>query len=206
MLLDVALVVMAGGIAFAGYRQGFVTAVLSVAGLVAGALGGMQIAPHIADRVSQSTRKALVGIVVVLVASSIGQLAGTTIGSAIRRRILWRPVQRIDAVGGAFVSTAGLLVISWLIATEVKDSPLEFLARQVNQSQVLRAVDNVMPPAPNLTAPFRRLISRQDFPQVFANIRGGRARSVPPPDPAVVQSTAVTSSRRSIVRVTGVAA
>ncbi|MEP7054648.1 MAG: MarP family serine protease, partial [Actinomycetota bacterium] len=206
MLLDVTLLVMAAGIAFAGYRQGFVTGVLSVVGLVIGAFAGMQVAPHVANRFTQGTRKTLAGIVVVLIASSIGQLAGTAIGAAIRRRIRWHPVQRMDAVGGAVVSTVGILVISWLIATEVKDSPLTFLARQVNHSQILRAVDAVMPPAPNLTAPFRRMISRQDFPQVFANLHGGRARSVPAPDPAVLGSKAVTSSRRSIVRITGVAA
>lgn len=205
MLLDIALVLVAAGLAVGGYRQGFVTGVLNVAGLVLGSLAGMQIAPKIAGRFSAGSWQALGGIVVVLLGAIIGQLAGTAIGSAIRRRIRWRPLQRVDAVGGALVSITGIVLISWLIATQIKDAPFTFVAQQVNRSRVLRAVDSVMPPAPNVTASFRRLISRQGFPQVFATIKGGRSRSVPPPDPAVLASRAVTSSRRSIVRVTGIA-
>lgn len=205
MLLDVALVLSVAGFAFAGYRQGFVTGVLNVAGLILGSLAGMQIAPKIARHVGQGTRQALVGIAVVLASSALGQLAGTAIGSAIRGRIPWRPVQRIDSVGGALVSAVGFLLITWLIATQIKDSPVTGLAQQVKRSRVLRSIDDVLPPAPDLTAPFRRLISRQGFPQVFAGIRGGRSRAVAPPDPAVLASKAVVSSRRSIVRVTGIA-
>lgn len=205
MVFDVVLVLTLVGIGIAGYRQGFVTGVLNLVGLVLGAFAGMQIAPKIAEWVSGSTRQALAGMVVVLVAAAIGQLVGTAIGSAIRGRIRWRPVQRIDAVGGGLVSTAGILIIAWLIGTELKDSPFVGLAQQVKGSRVLRAVDGVMPPAPDVAAPFRRLISREGFPQVFADIRGGRSRAVPPPDPAVISSQAVTSSRQSIVRVTGIA-
>jgi S1-C subfamily serine protease len=40
---------------------------------------------------------------------------------------------------------------------------------------------------------------------VFKDIKGGRARSVPAPDSAILRSEAVTASRQSILRVTGVA-
>ena len=205
MLLDVFLVVTTVGIAVAGYRQGLVTGVLNFAGLVLGSLAGMQIAPKIAGRFSHGSGQALVGIAVVLVSAGIGQLAGTAVGAAIRRRIPWHPLQRIDAVGGALVSAAGVLLITWLIATQIAHSPFTVLARQVKGSRVLRSIDGMMPPAPDLMAPFRRLIAQQGFPQVFAGIHGDRSRPVAAPDKAVLTSTAVVSSRRSIVRVTGIA-
>lgn len=205
MFLDVALLLVAAGLAFAGYRQGFVTGVLNVAGLILGSLAGMQVAPAVAGRLDEGAQQAIAGIVVVVLAAGIGQLAGTAIGAAIRKRIRWGPVQRLDAIGGALVSSLGVLLITWLIATEIKDSPFRSLAKAVSQSRVLRLVDDAMPPAPDVTAPFRRLISQRGFPQVFADLDGNRGRSVPPPDPAVLKSTAVTSSRRSIVRVTGTA-
>jgi S1-C subfamily serine protease len=203
--IDVVLVLLALVFAVNGYREGFISGALYFVGLALGALAGMRVAPVIAHRFANGTAQAKVGIVVVLVAAIIGQLVGTSIGHALRSRLRWKPVQRLDAVGGALTSAAGLLVISWLIATEIKDSPFADISRQVSGSRVLRAVEAVMPPAPEITAPFRRLISREDFPQVFADIRGGRARSVPAPDQAVLRSRAVTSSRDSVVRITGTA-
>ncbi|MDQ1710214.1 MAG: hypothetical protein QOG49_1599 [Frankiaceae bacterium] len=205
MLLDVVLVLIAVGVGFIGYRQGFVTGVLNVVGLVLGSVAGMQLAPAVARSVASGPREALVGMGVVLAASTIGQLAGTAIGSAIRGRLLWRPLRRVDSVGGALVSVAGVLVISWLVATQVKDSSFTSLARQVTRSRILRTVDAVMPPAPDVSAPFRRLITRGGFPQVFAQLKSGGARPVAVPDPAVAGSRAVVASRRSIVRVTGLA-
>lgn len=205
MLLDIALLLLVVGIGYVGYRQGFVTGVLNVVGLILGAMAGMQLAPALAGHFSAGPRQALAGIVVVLLGAGIGQLAGTAIGAAIRRRIPWHSALRLDALGGALISVLGILLISWLIATEIKDLPFAGLAQQVSRSRILHTVDDVMPPAPNVTAPFRRLISQDGFPQVFANLGGRRARSVPPPDRAVQSSKAVTSSRASIVRVTGTA-
>ncbi len=203
--IDVVLVLLAIVLAVNGYREGFISGVLYFAGLALGALAGMRIAPAIATRVAGGTAQARVGIVVVLVAAILGQLLGTTIGRALRKRLHWKPARHLDSAGGAVISAAGLLVISWLIATEIKDSPFTGVARQVSGSRVLRAVESVMPPAPDVTAPFRRLIAREDFPQVFADIRGSQARSVPAPDQAVLRSRAVTSSRDSVVRITGLA-
>jgi S1-C subfamily serine protease len=205
MSLDLVLVVLAVIFAVTGYRQGFLTGVLYFAGLAAGAVIGMQIAPSLARRLVEGTNQALVGIAIVLVCASIGQVLGTTAGAALRQRITWHPARHADAVGGALVSAAGVLVISWLIATEVKDSPFTGLAQQVRGSRVLRAVEGVMPPAPNITAPFRQLIAREGFPQVFADIGRGRGRTVPAPDPKVLGSRAVTTARTRVLKVTGVA-
>lgn len=205
MSLDLLLIVLAMLFAVTGYRQGFLTGILYFAGLAAGALIGMQIAPPLARMLVEGASRPIVGIAIVLVCASIGQVIGTTAGAAIRRRITWHPARQLDSVGGALVSTVGVLLISWLIATEVKDSPFQALSRQVRDSRVLRAVENVMPPAPNLTAPFRQLISREGFPQVFTDIGRGRGRTVAAPDPKVLSSRAVVTARSRVLKVTGIA-
>jgi S1-C subfamily serine protease len=204
-MLDLVLVVLAVIFAITGYRQGFLTGVLYFAGLAAGAVIGMQIAPPIARRLVDGTNQALVGIAIVLVCASIGQVLGTTAGAALRRRITWHPARHADSAGGAAVSAVGVLLISWLIATEVKESPFTGLAQQVRDSRVLRAVEGVMPPAPDITAPFRQLIGREGFPQVFTDIGRGSGRAVPAPDPKVLASRAVTTARSRVLKVTGVA-
>ncbi|HZG95773.1 MAG TPA: MarP family serine protease [Mycobacteriales bacterium] len=203
--LDVVLFVAVVVFAVTGYRRGFLTAALYFVGLAAGALIGMQIAPPLARRFVDGSGQALLGIVIVLVCASIGQVLGTTVGSALRSRITWSPARQFDAIGGALVSAFGMLVIAWLIATEVKDSAFTGLARQVRGSIVLAAVDNVMPPAPDVTGQFRQLVSRDGFPEVFAGIGSRGNAEVPPPDPKVLTSRAVVTARSRILKVTGVA-
>jgi S1-C subfamily serine protease len=203
--LDVVLFVAVVIFAITGYRRGFLTAALYFIGLAAGALIGMQIAPALARRLADGSGQALVGMVIVLVCASVGQVLGTAIGTALRNRITWHPARQFDAIGGALVSSLGMLVISWLIATEVKDSAFTGLARQVRGSMVLAAVDDVMPPAPDISAPFRQLVTRDGFPEVFAGIGSRGNTEVPPPDPKVLTSRAVVTARSRILKVTGVA-
>jgi hypothetical protein len=46
--------------------------------------------------------RAAVGLAVVFLCATAGQLLAGLVGAALRRRIVWRPVRQLDAVGGAW--------------------------------------------------------------------------------------------------------
>jgi S1-C subfamily serine protease len=86
----------------------------------------------------------------------------------------------------------------------VAHSSLTSLARQVRNSAVLTGVDDVMPDsARTWFSSFRRLLDNYGFPQVFGGLGPESVRSVPPPDPNVLNSPALAAAATDVVKITG---
>lgn len=204
LLLDLMLVAGALLFGLSGYKQGVIVGALSFGGFVGGGFLGLLVAPAVAASFTDGPGRTMIALALVLSAACIGQLLGTTIGRSLRDRLTWHPARLFDALTGAVVSAVGLLLFAWAIGAAVKDSRFAGLARQVNNSRVLTAVDGVLPPAPEVFAPFKRIIDPGDFPQVFNDI-GRDTANVPAPDPRLANSRAVTVGRRSTVKILGVA-
>ena len=207
-LLDVVLLVAAALFALSGYRQGFVVGALSFAGFLGGGVLGARLAPRVLEQGPLAgVSGALVGLAVVLVLASVGQLLATLLGGLLRRRLTWRPARQLDAAGGALVIVVGLLLVAWLVGTAVASAPYPALASQVRRSVVLAAVDAVVPDAARRSfADFRRLIDENGFPDVFGGLAPTRAAQVPAPDPALARSRAVVEARPDVYKITGLAA
>jgi S1-C subfamily serine protease len=205
--LDLVLVVAAVLFAVSGYRQGFVVGALSFVGFLGGGVLGATAAPSIADsQLLAGLPRPLVGLGVVFVAASVGQLLATLVGATVRDRLTWSPARTVDAAGGAVVSVVSLLLVAWLVGTAVASSSFTTLASQVRRSAVLQTVDGVMPgTAQRFFASFRRLIDDRGFPEVFGGLAPTEVREVDPPDPALAGSPAVQAAQPSILKITGVA-
>ena len=206
-LLDLILIVLAAAFAVAGYRQGFIVGILSFAGFLGGAAVGASFAPALARHLVQGTsQQALVAIIAVFVAAMIGQLLASAVGAAVRSRVSWRPATFVDSVAGAAVSVLSVLLIAWLIGSAVVNAPFAMVTNQVNRSAVLHAVDKVMPSAARtMFSDFRSLLASGPYVQVFGALGAEPQLTVAPPDPAVLNSAGLASSRNSIVKVMGVA-
>jgi len=206
-LLDLILVVLVVAFAVAGYRQGFIIGVLSFAGFIGGGAIGALIGPSIARAlVDGLAQQALVAIIVVFVAAMVGQLLASGLGVAMRSRLTWRPATVVDSIGGAVVSVISVLLIAWLIATAVAYAPFPLISRQVNNSAVLRGVDQIMPPDVSLMfSDFRSLLARGPYTQVFGALGAEGALRVAAPDQAVLKSVGLTRARPSIVKIEGTA-
>lgn len=204
-LLDVVLVVVLVVAGISGYRQGFVTGVLSLVGFVGGGVLGTRLAPAV-SRALSTLSPAAVGLVVVLLAASLGQLLASGVGVALRRRLRWRVVRRLDATGGLVLSAVPVLFVAWLLGRAVVRSPYVGLVHQVEHSAILTTVDRVVPTSlADLFAGFFRLIDEGGFPALFSGIGQGTFVPVPPPDPAVLTSPALQADRRDIVKIVGLA-
>jgi S1-C subfamily serine protease len=206
-VLDLILIALAAAFAVAGYRQGFIVGILSFAGFLGGAAIGASFAPKLARSLVQgSSQQALVAIVAVFVAAMIGQLLASAIGAAVRSRVNWRPATLVDSIAGAAVSVLSVLLIAWLIGTAVVNAPFAMVTSQVNRSAVLRAVDGVMPSAARtMFSDFRSLLASGPYVQVFGALGAEPALTVAPPDPGVLNSAGLITSRDSIVKVMGIA-
>jgi S1-C subfamily serine protease len=205
-LLDVVLLIACAGFAVSGYRQGFIIGVLSFIGFFGGGVLGARYATTLHHWFGGHGRSAVFGLVVVFVAAAIGQILATVVGDLVRRKLIWRPARQVDAAAGAAVSVISVLLVAWFLGTALAHSALTGVARQIQHSRVLTAIDRVMPgSAKTWDAAFRRLVQQNGFPQVFGAIGAERIVPVPPPDPRVAGSRAVAVAQPDIVKVTGVA-
>ena len=206
-LLDVVLAVAAVLFAVSGYRQGFVVGVLSFVGFLGGGVLGARFAPGLAGSdLLDGLPPVLVGLAVVFLAATVGQLLATVVGAALRDRLTWRPARLLDAAAGSLVSVAGVLLVAWLVGTAVKSSSLPLLASQVRRSVVLATVDGLVPTsAERFFDGFQGLVDDRGFPEVFGGLTPTRVREVDPPDEALRGSAVVQSVREEVLKITGVA-
>jgi S1-C subfamily serine protease len=204
-LLDVILIVASLLFAVSGYRQGFVVGVLSFVGFLGGGVFGAKLAPQIAHTGPfKNLPEAVVGLAVVFLAASLGQVLATVLGAAVRNRLTFKPARQADAIAGAAVSVISLLLVAWLVGTALTSSPFPKVASQVRRSYVLGTVDGLVPDkGRTFFASFRRLINDRGFPDVIGPFASSRAPDVPAPDPRLAASPVVQRAREQVLKITG---
>jgi S1-C subfamily serine protease len=182
--------------ALLGLWQGFTIGVLSVLGLIAGAVIGARVAPHLLPGGAESPYTPLVALAGAAGFAILFELLGSTAGAAVRRR-LPGALRRVDSAGGlAFGVLAGLVLV-WLMAAVALQLPgQQDLRREVQRSAVLRKLNDLVPPRSAL-----RALARVDpFPSIT-----GPVPPVGPPDPSVLRAAGVRRAAPSVVRVLGTA-
>jgi S1-C subfamily serine protease len=204
-LLDIILLVASLLFAVSGYRQGFVVGVLSFVGFLGGGVLGAKFAPEIArSGPLDSFPEAVVGLAVVFLAASVGQVLATVAGAALRNRLTFKPARQADAIAGAAVSVISLLLVAWLVGTALASSPFPRVASQVRRSYVLATVDGLVPESgKSFFASFRRLINDRGFPDVIGPFSSSHAPDVPAPDARLANSPVVQRAREQVLKITG---
>ena len=209
-VLDLLLILAAVWFAVVGYRQGFVVGVMSVIGFLGGGLIAVYVLPRIWDKATDKADPGSVAVMsavaIVIVCASVGQAFTTHLGNKLRTRITWSPARALDASGGAMVNVLAMLMVAWLIGSALATTTLPTIGREVRSSKVLLGVSRVVPSsADNWFTDFSDTLAQNGLPQVFGTFGSEPITSVPAPDPALVNSAAVTTARRSIVKVVGTA-
>lgn len=205
--LDLILLTLCAAFAVAGYRQGFIIGVLSLAGFLGGVAGGAVIAPPISRAFAHSSAwQAIVAVLVVFAAAVTGMLIASGIGVAVRSRLTGRPATVLDSVGGAAVNVISVLLLAWLIGSLVS---FPSVSRQVNDSLVLRAVDKVMPHNVlylPVFPPLAGLLGQGGiYSPIFSAIGAEGGLHLPAASGAVLHSRAVPMIEHSVVKIEGVA-
>ena len=208
-LLDLILLALIAAFAVAGYRQGFIIGVLSLAGFVVGVSIGAVIAPSVSRALAKSVPwQAFIAILVVFGVAVLCMLMASGIGVAVRSRLTGRPATIADSLGGAAVNVVAVVIVAWLIGSFVLNAPFPVIASQVNRSAVLSTVDRVMPHSALYLPVFpqlRSLLSNGLYTQVFSAIGAENGLNLAAPDPAVLSSRALGRAEPSIVKIEGIA-
>jgi uncharacterized membrane protein required for colicin V production len=136
-----------------GYRRGFWLSLAQYAGLVVGVVIGATLAPLLMDalKISDSTVRSLLAVLILIVLGAIGSSAGYWVGEPIRLRLLAHPESgRIDSFGGAIFSALALLSVSWFLGLSLARVPSPPLASAIQRSSILRTLDSIFPRPPRL--------------------------------------------------------
>ncbi len=211
-LLDWVLVGLVLTYALSGYWQGFVTGACATAGLLLGGLTGVWLAPVALGDANPSVLVSLGALFIVILTASIGQAVFQWAGARLRDTIQWQPFRAVDAAGGAALSGAAVLLVSWALGVAVAGSGISGITPLVRESFVLKKVDEVLPDsAANVLKAFNNVVGTTFFPRYlepFAPERivpvgPGPQRLLTDPDvvraePAVVKVESVNSCGRGI--------
>jgi len=202
--LDWILIFVVVAYALSGFFQGFITGAFSTLGLLGGGLVGIWLVPKFFGTGQTSLLVSLGAIGVVLLCASIGQAALQFFGTRIRNRIHWKPIRAVDAVGGAALSMAAVLAITWALGVAVSSSGIPWLSANVRSSTVLATVNRVMPSsATQALNGFADVIGSDFFPRYLEPFAPEQIVSVAPPPAKVAKDPDVVAAANSVVKVRG---
>ncbi|MGZ4623028.1 MAG: MarP family serine protease [Blastococcus sp.] len=206
-IVDVVLIALALLFALSGFRQGLLVSATSILGFLGGAVLGAQLSGPVADRIDgSSVTRVFAALVVVLAAALLGQILAGAAGRALRTRVTWEPAKMVDAVAGAVVSAASVLLVAWMVASPLASSPFPPVASQVRQSALVAAVDRAIPDSVrSVYDSLRKAIDRRGLPDVLDPLTPTQVRNVPPPNQNVLASPVVSKVKGSVVKITGIA-
>lgn len=202
--LDIVLVLVVLAYAISGYWQGFITGAFATSGLMVGGFLGIWLSPKLLGDAAPSVWISLGALFVVLLCASFGQAVLQFVGARIRDRIKWQPVRALDAIGGAALSVAAVLVVAWALGVAVSGARLPWVSAEVRTSQVLSRVDAVMPPpAVALLESFNDVVGSSFFPRYLEPFASERIVEVGPPPPQIASDPDIVLAGRSVLKVRG---
>jgi S1-C subfamily serine protease len=203
-LLDWLLVVLVLAYALSGYWQGFVTGAFATAGLLLGGIFGVWLAPVALGDADPSLLVSLGALFIVILSASLGQGLLQWAGAKIRDRITWQPARAVDAVGGAVLSAAAVLVVAWALGVAVSGSRIAGVTPMVRSSIVLAEVNEVLPAqAGGLLEAFNSVVGTSFFPRYLEPFSPERIVEVSPGDRRMLRDPDVTRAGASVLKVRG---
>jgi S1-C subfamily serine protease len=201
-LLDWFLLLVVLAYALSGYWQGFVTGAFATAGLLIGGVFGIWLAPVALGNAAPSLWVSLGALFIVIVAASVGQAALQYAGARIRDRITWQPVRAVDAVGGAVLSAAAVLLVAWSLGVAISGSRLGGVTPLVRESAVLGRVNTLLPNGANqVLQAFDNVVGTTFFPRYLEPFAPERIVEVSPGPKRLLTDPDVEAAAASVLKV-----
>jgi len=202
--VDVIVILLALVAGVSGWRHGMAVALLSFVGVLGGAILGVRLAPLLAAGVDNPNTRIIVSIVVVVLLVALGETTGVYFGRHIRERIRGERTLRVDSTLGSVLQAVTVVLAAWLVALPLASASFPALAAGVRGSEVLGAVDSVMPDAAKqLPGELRQLLNDTGLPDVLSPFAQTPVTPVGPPDAALTGNQAVIDVADSILKVRG---
>jgi S1-C subfamily serine protease len=170
-LADGVVILLAGLLAWRGYRRGALQQIFELGGGFLGLIGGAALGPHLAREYTDRAgpEAAILSLAVVFVCLSIGQILGYLIGARFSSMAKKAKLGQVDAGLGAGLGALAAIFAYWLIGSLLLIGPSQAVSRQLSESAILRWANGVQRP-PDLLAVVQQYLDTSGFPQVFVGI------------------------------------
>jgi uncharacterized membrane protein required for colicin V production len=191
-LLDALIILMLALSVAAGARAGFVAPVFGLVGAVIGFAGALILASVLREglgQVEQPTR-ALVTILGLGALVVTGEAMGTAVGARVShglRRSLFRP---IDAMGGALVGAAHVVLLVWLLGGVLAMGMAPSIGALAHDSVAVRITTERLPPPMTVAGRLLALLDTTDLPPLFGGLEPLPAEPVELPADAEARALA----------------
>jgi S1-C subfamily serine protease len=201
--LDWLIVAFALAMALWGYQQGLIVGVLSLGGFAIGAFLGSRLGPALLPEGSHSPYAPATALAGALLIGGIVAVSMEGIAFAARRRLIStagrrRGVAIAESSGGAILLVALALGLAWLFGAVALNAPgAKGLRKAVQQSAILRALNDAFPPSSALINALNRIDPRISIT--------GPSPDVAAPDSRIARDPEVRAASDSVVRVLGTA-
>ena len=203
-LLDWLLVALVLAYALSGYWQGFVTGAFATGGLLVGGLFGVWLAPMALGDATPSLLVSLGALFIVILSASLGQALLQFTGAKIRDRITWQPIRALDALGGAALSAAAVLLVAWALGVAVSGTRIAAITPMVRSSAVLEEVDHVLPQsAGGVLQAFNDVVGTSFFPRYLEPFAPERIVEVGPGPRRLLRDPDVADAADSVLKIRG---
>ena len=186
-------------LAIVGFRQGFVSGALALAGFLGGAYLGTRLVPLLLPDGSSSPYAPMFGLMGAFLGGVILAISFEGVGNALRRSFGRVPgLSSVDGLLGAVLASALALGVAWVIGAVALQTPAtRELRRDIQRSEILSRLNAVLPPSGGLLNSLARI---DPFPRLR-----GPAADVPAPRAAITRDPDVEAAAASVVRVLGTA-
>jgi S1-C subfamily serine protease len=203
-VVDLVLIVLLVAAAVEGLRLGALVQVLTFGGFLIGLTVGALLAAALVGSLHSAPVRVVVTVSLVMGLAIVfgigGRVLGGWTGTAVQRHRLGQ----LDAALGVVVATVAVLLSAWLVANVAASSRYTWLSSSLANSDILRSVDQVLPPVPTVFAHVESFLSGEGFEPVFASLAPPAVGSVPTPSDAQAAQIA-GPAMFSTVKVLGIA-
>ncbi len=201
-LVDLVVLIIVALAAVQGLRLGAIVQVLSFGGFWIGLyLGALLASITVKWGHSQSSRTAFALVTLLGVAVLCG-VVGRIIGNLAFTRVHRGTLGTVDSALGVVVAVVASLLAAWLLANTLVNSSSLALNASIDQSRIIRSLDNVLPAPPSVFSRVQSFLSAQGFPPVFAQLAPASAGPVSLPGSTQLNE-AVFHAGASTVKVIG---
>jgi len=204
--LDLAILAVLISSVAGGWRVGLFVGTTAWVLLAQGLVAATLVLPAIDRSLGRDNPGAALMVEALVFISSgfSGVYLGRSMGKVMRSSLLPAHLEGLDQRAGAIGGPVATLLLIWLVAIPAMTQSAGFFARQAHSSLLARGVDAVLPPAPDTSRAFHRLLGPAGMPQVFASL-DPLVGSAPPPADGGLSAQMLARVAASTVKVDGVA-
>jgi S1-C subfamily serine protease/uncharacterized membrane protein required for colicin V production len=191
-LLDVLVILLLVLAAVAGARAGFLGPVLGLIGAVSGFAFALFLASVLREPLAQIEQpmRALVTVLGLGAFVLTGEALGAAIGAQMSHGLRGSPFRPIDALGGAIVGAAHIVLLVWLVGGMLAMGMAPSLGVLARDSVAVQITTERLPAPMSVAGRLLALIDTTDLPPLFGGLEPPPAAPVDLPPDAEAQALA----------------